>query len=151
MASIFIEPTSSEGWTIAQHHTAEIIGPVIRSYLAAQMRKQAACDRFYDAQKAVTRVRHIDPAAWQAAVRIPVMASLGFEFEGPDADRQTSALYHLLGAATCLNWSFPAARVDSPAVTNGIDRETRQLVEYLVTLGVQEHDLPSLLELCKRL
>ena len=43
------------------------------------------------------------------------------------------------------------ARVDSPAVTSGIDRETRQLVEYLVTLGVQENDLPALLELCKRL
>ena len=151
MASIFIEPTSSEGWTIAQHHTAETIGPVIRTYLAAQMRNQAACDRFYDAQKAVTRVRHIDPAEWQSAVRIPVMASLGFKFEGPHADRQVSALYHLLGAATCLNWSFPAARVDSPAVTSGIDRESRQLVEYLVTLGVQEDDLPALLELCKRL
>lgn len=151
MASIFVEPTSSEGWTITQHHTAEALGPVIRTYLAAQMRNQAACDRFYDAQKAVTRVRHIDAAEWQTAVRVPVMASLGFTFDGPDADRQVSALYHLLGAATCLNWSFPAARVDSPAVTSGIDKETRQLVEYLVTLGVQEHDLPALLELCKRL
>jgi hypothetical protein len=151
MASIFIEPTSTEGWSMAQHQTAEDIGQVIRDYLAAQMRNQAACDRFYDAQKAVTKVRHIDHAEWQTAVRIPVMASLGFTFQGPDADRQVSALYHLLGAATCLNWSFPAARVDSPAVTNGIDRETGQLVEYLVTLGVQENDLPALLELCKRL
>jgi len=151
MASIFIEPTSSEGWTMAQHQTADAITPVIRNYLAAQMRNQPACDRFYDAQRAITKVRHIGAAEWQTVVRIPVMESLGFKLDGPDAERRVSALYHLLGAATCLNWSFPAARVDSPAVTTGLNRETRQLVEYLVTLGVQEADLPALLEECKRL
>ena len=151
MPSVFIEPTSNEGWTAAQCLTAEAFWPILNDYLIKQMRKQPACDRFYDAQQAVTKVRHIDLAEWQTAVRIPVLESLGFKFEGPHADFMVRALYHLLGAPTCLNMTFPAARPDSPALVRGIENETRQLVEYLVTLGVTQHDVNGLLELCQKL
>ena len=151
MPSVFTEPTSSAGWTAAQHQTAGVFRPVLKEYLTAQVRNQPACDRFYDAQQAVTKVRHIDRSEWQAAVRIPVLQSLGYEFEGPDTDLRYSALYHLLGAPTCLYMSFPAALPDSPALVKGIENETRQLVEYLVTLGLQEQDLNPFLELCRKL
>lgn len=150
MPSIFIEPTTSEGWSIEQHHAAAAMHPIIRAWLTAQMRNQPACDIFYDTQRAITRIRHIDPAEWQDVVRVPVVKRLGIKFDGEDAARQYSAVYHLLGAATCLNWSFPAARVETPAVTQAIEQETRQLVEYLVTLGIKEQELPGLLELCRR-
>ena len=151
MPSVFIEPTSSEGWTAEQHQTAEALRPVLKAYLAEQMFNQPACDRFFDAQRAVTKVRHIDHSEWQTAVRIPVLENLGYTFEGPEKDLKYSALYHLLGAPTCLYMSFPFARTTSPAVLQSIEKETTQLVECLVTLGVQEKSLGALLDLCKRL
>ena len=115
------------------------------------MRNQPACERFYDAQQAVTKVRHIDKSEWQTAVRIPVLNMLGFVFDGADAQKQYSALYHLLGAATCLYMSHPVGRVDAPIIAREVDHEARQLVDYLVTLGVTEDELPPLMELCKQL
>lgn len=151
MPSVFIEATSTEGWTPAQYQTAEVFWPILNEYLTKQMRKQPACDRFYDAQQAVIKVRHIDLSEWQTAVRIPVLEGLGFKFEGPRREFMVRALYHLLGAPTCLYMTFPAARPHSPALVRGIENETRQLVEYLVTLGVTQPDLHGLLELCQKL
>jgi hypothetical protein len=149
--TVFIEPIDTSGWTEAQRRTSEMFWPVLRLYLAAQMRNLPACERFFDAQQAATKVGHIDISEWQTAVRIPVLNALGFAFDGQDADKQYSALYHLLGAATCLYMSYPAGRVDGPMISRAVDREARQLVDYLVTLGVTEDELPPLMELCKRL
>jgi len=151
MPTVFIEPIDTAGWTAEQARASEQFWPVLRPYLAAQMRNQPACDHFFDAQQAVTKVRHIDMSEWQTAVRIPVLNRLGYTFEGPNAQKQYSALYHLLGAATCLYMAHPVGRVDAPIIAREIDHETRQLVDYLVTLGVTEGELPPLMELCKRL
>lgn len=151
MPTVFIEPIDTSGWTDAQARRGDLFWPLLRPYLAAQMRNQPACERFYDAQQTVTKVRHIERSEWQEAVRIPVLRILGFAFDGADADQQYRALYHLLGAATCLYMSHPAGRVDAPLIANAVDHEARQLVDYLVTLGVTEDELPPLMDLCKRL
>src|SRR5574340_330457 len=147
MPTVFIEPIDTAGWTEAQARRADLFWTVLRPYLAAQMRNQPACERFYDAQRAVTKVRHIDQSEWQAAVRVPVLTALGYTFDGPGADKQYRALYHLLGAATCLYMSHPAGRVDAPMIASAVDHEARQLVDYLVTLGVTEDELTLLLDL----
>ena len=149
MPTIFIEATNSAEWTAEQRQTSDAIWPVLKAYLTAEMRNQEACDRFYDAQQAATKARHIDHAEWQTAVRIPVVESLGYRFEGADAGMKYSALYYLLGAPTCLNWSFPASRLDAPETVKGINKTTRDLVDCLVTLGVDQKGLDALLELIK--
>ncbi len=151
MPSVFIEPIDTSGWTEAQTRASERFWPVLRPYLAAQMRDQPACHRFFEAQQTATKARHIDISEWQTAVRVPVMNALGYSFDGPDAPKQYSALYHLLGAATCLYMSYPAGRVDGPMISKAVDHEARQLVDYLVTLGVTEDELPQLMDLCKQL
>jgi hypothetical protein len=41
--------------------------------------------------------------------------------------------------------------VEGLLIAKAIDHEARQLVDYLVTLGVTEDELPGLMELCRRL
>jgi hypothetical protein len=149
MPTIFIEPTNPSEWTTEQKQTSEAIWPVLKAYLTREMRNQEACDRFYDAYQAATRARNIVPSEFQKVVRIPVVESLGHKFKGPDAGLKYSVVYYLLGAPTCLNWNFPSARLDSPATMKGIEKTTRDLVECLVTLGIDQKMLDDLLELIK--
>ena len=152
MPTVFIEPIDTSGWTAEQSAHQRAFWPVLRPYLAAQMRNQPACDRFFDAQQAVTKVRHIDISEWQTAVRIPVMNRLGLHIRRPGCRQAVLRAVSPAGRGhlPVHELTPPAAwrRPSSPA--RSITRRA-QLVDYLVTLGVTEAELPPLMELCKRL
>jgi hypothetical protein len=150
MPTIFTEVINTDNWTIKQQQTGEAFCPVLKAYLSTQMQNQPVCDRFYDSYQNTIKAVRNDRSEWQTRMRIPVVESMGYKFEGPEAGKQYAALYHLLGAPTCLNWSLPAAAAPgSPAYVNALEKTTKELVEYLVTLGINQNELGALLELIK--